>query len=77
MPPHSLQNSEIRKWYQNEPKFNCLYWRNNLFKIQDRAYVLNIDGYTPIGTHWIALYANDNNITRFDSFEVEHTPKEI
>ena len=30
-----------------------------------------------IGTHWIALYVNSNNIIYFDSFKVEHIPKEI
>ena len=29
------------------------------------------------GTHWIALYVNDNNVTYFDSLQVDHTPKEI
>ena len=34
--------------------------------------------YEPIGTHWIALYVNsNNNVTYFDSFEVEHILKEI
>ena len=33
--------------------------------------------YESIGTHWIALYVNDSNVTYFDSFEVEHIPKEI
>ena len=30
---HPLTNSEIQKYYQNEPKFNGLYSRNNLLKI--------------------------------------------
>ena len=30
-----------------------------------------------IGTHWIALYGNGNNLTCFDSFGVEHIPEEI
>ena len=30
-----------------------------------------------IGIHWIALYALNSNITYFDSFGVEHIPKEI
>ena len=30
MPPHPLTNFEIQKYYQNEPKFNDVYSRNNL-----------------------------------------------
>ena len=30
-----------------------------------------------IGAHWIALYVKDNDITYFDSFQVEHITKEI
>ena len=41
------------------------------------AYVINLDEYSDIGTHWIALYALNNNVTYFDSFGVEHIPKEI
>ena len=40
-------------------------------------YVKNIDEYSDIGTHWVALYVEDNNVTYFDSFGVEHIPKEI
>ena len=43
MPPHLLTNFEIQKYYQNEPKFNGIYSRNNLPKIRDRTYVLNLD----------------------------------
>ena len=32
------------------------------------AYVINLDEYTSIGTHWVALYVNANNIVYFDSF---------
>ena len=48
--------------YQNEPKFNGVYSRNNLPKIKDGAYVINLDEFKSIGTHWIALYVNGNNI---------------
>ena len=41
------------------------------------AYIINIDEYSDIGTHWIALYVKNNDITYFDSFGVEHIPKEI
>ena len=42
MPPHHLTNFEIQKYYQNEPRFNALYSRNNLPKIQDGEYVINL-----------------------------------
>ena len=77
MPSHPLTNFEIEKYYQNEPKFNGVYSRNNLPKIKDGTYVINLDEFKSIGTHWIALYVNGNNIIYFDSFGVEHIPKEI
>ena len=63
--------------YQNEPKFNDVYSRNNLLKIKDGAYVINLDEFKSIGTHWRAFYVNAENATYFDSFGVEHIPKEI
>ena len=77
MPPHPLTNFEIQKYYQNEPRFNGVYSRDNLPKIKDGAYVINLDEYSDIGTHWVALHVNDNDVTYFDSFRVEHIPKEI
>ena len=73
----SLANLEIQKYYQNEAKFNGVYSRNNLPKIKDGAYVINLAEFKSIGTHWIALYVNAENITYFGSFGVEHIPKEI
>ena len=77
MPSHTLTNFEIQKYYQKEPKFNGVYSRNNLPKIKDGTYVINLDEFKSIGTHWIALYVNANNIIYFDSFGVEHIPEEI
>ena len=60
------------------PRFNGVYSRDNLpNKIRDEAYVINLDKYSDIGTHWIALYVKNNDITYFDSSGVEHIPKEI
>ena len=75
--PHLLINFEIQKYYQNEPRFIGVYSRDNLPKIKDGAYVINLDEYFDIGTQWIALYVQNNNVTYFDSFGVEHIPKEI
>ena len=41
------------------------------------AYVINLDEYADIGTHWIVLFCNRNEIVYFDSFGVEHVPEEI
>ena len=46
-------------------------------KIKDGAYVINLDEYEDVGIHWIALFCNRNEIVYFDSFGVEHIPKEI
>ena len=57
MPPHPLTNFEIQTYYENEPWFNDVYSRDNLpKKIKDREYMINLDEYADIGTHWIALF---------------------
>ena len=66
------------KYYENESRFNGVYSRDNLpNKIRDGAYVINLDEYSDIGTHWVTLYLKNNDITYFDSFGVDHIPKEI
>ena len=74
---HPLKNFEIQKYYQNEPKFNGVYSSNNLPKIKDGAYVINLDAFKSIETHWIAVYVDNNNITNFDSFGAEDVPKKL
>ena len=39
--------------------------------------MINLDEYSDIGTHWVALHVNNNNVTYFDSFGVEDILKEI
>ena len=82
MPPHSLTNFEIQKYYQNKLRFNGVFSRDNLperssTEIKGGAYIINLDEYSDIGTHWVALYVQNNDVTYFDSFGVEHIPKEI
>ena len=48
-----------------------------LKKIKVRAYVINLDEYADVGTHWIALFFRRSEIVYFDSFGVEHAPEEI
>ena len=77
MPPYPLTNFEIQNYNEYEPKFNGAYSRNDLSKVKDGAYLINVGKYKSIGTHWIALYLNDDNVAYFDSFGVEHIPNEI
>ena len=78
IPPHPLTNFETQKFYKNQPRFNGVFSRNNLpKKIKDGTYVINLDEYADVGTHWIALFCNRNEIVYFDSFGVEHVPEEI
>ena len=92
MPPHPLTNFKIQKYYLNGPRFNGVYSRDNLPKhssternyverssaeIKDEAYIIDLDEDSNSGTHWIALYVQNNDVTYFDSIRVEYILKEI
>ena len=77
MLPHPLTNFEIKKYYQNEPKSNNVYSRNNSPEISDGVSVTNLDKCKSIGIHWLTLYMNSDNAIYFASVRVEHIPKEI
>ena len=78
LPPHPLTTFQIQEYYHNEPRFNGIFIGDNLpTTIKNGAYVINLDKYRDIGTHWVALYVNNQTITYFDCFGVEHIPKEI
>ena len=69
MPPHPLTNFEIKKYYQDEPRSNGVYSRNNLpKKIKDGEYFINLDEYADVGTHWIALCCNRSEIVYLAGF---------
>ena len=52
LPPHPLTNFEIQEYYQNEPRFNGVFSRDNLGSTEKNgAYVINLDEYHDIGTH--------------------------
>ena len=65
MPPHPLT------------KFNGIYSRNILSKINGETYEINFNEYISIGTHWIASHVNGDSITYLDSFQIKYIPKEI
>ena len=85
MLPHPLTNFEIQKYYKNEPRFNGVFSRNNLpeynsieKKVKDGAYIINLDEYANVGSHWIALFCKKKKeIVYFDTFGGEYILNEI
>ena len=49
----------------------------SLKEIKDGAYVIKLDEYADVGTHWIALFCKRRKIVYFDSFDVEHVFEEM
>ena len=70
---------------QDESRFNGVYSRDlKIEKIweycltmKNGTYVINLDEYADLGTHWIDLYVKNIEIIYFDTSGVEHVPKEI
>ena len=55
-------NQDCTKMNKNGPRFNGVYSKENLPKIKNEAYVINLDKYKDTGTHWIALYVKNNDL---------------
>ena len=51
--------------------------RNNLPKIKDGFYVINLDDKKSKETHWVSLFINKNTAVYFDSFRVIYIPQEV
>ena len=51
MPPRPLTYFEMQTYYQNEPKFNGVYSRNNLPKIKNGTYIINFDEFNSTEIH--------------------------
>ena len=78
LPFHPLTNIEINEYYKNEPRFNGVYSRNNLpNKITKGVYIINLDEYENTGTHMVSAFVKPKYTVYYDSFGVEHIPKEI
>ena len=73
---HPLSNIEITEYFNHEPRFNSVFSRNNLPRIKDRVYVINLDDQKSKGTHWVSLFIDKHLDVYFDSFEIECIPQE-
>ena len=78
MPPHTLTNFEIQKYYENDGVYLMVFILETIQnKEWNGANVINLDEYADVGTHWIVLFCNRSEIVYFDSFGVQHVPEEI
>ena len=64
-------------YFKNVKGFNGVCSRNNLPNLKNGAYAINLDHSENTGTHWVAIYVKKDELIYFDSFGVEHIPKEI
>ena len=51
--------------------------KNNLARIKDGGYVINLDNEKSKGTHWVSLYIDRNTAAYFDSFGIEYILQEV
>ena len=64
-------------YFKDKNGFNGVFSRNNLPKLKNGAYVINLDHSENTGTHWFVIFVKSSEIIYFDSFGVEYIPKEI
>ena len=70
-----MNNIDITNYFKYEPRFNGVFSRNNLPKIKDGAYIINLDDKNSKGTHWVSLFIDRNVAVYFDSFAFEYIPQ--
>ena len=54
-----------------------LFVRNNLPRIKDGAYVINLYDKQIKGKHWISLFTDRNTAVCFDSFGLEYNLEDV
>ena len=74
---HCLSNIEITKYFSFEPKFIDIFSRDNLPRIKDGAYVMNLDDKRSIRISWVVLFIDKNKIVYFDSFEMKYILQDL
>ena len=72
-----MNNVEITNYFKYEVRINGVFSRNNLPRIKDWAYVINLDDRNSKGTHWVSLFIDKNIAIYFDSFGIEYIPQEV
>ena len=68
---------KITNYFNYEPRFNGAFSRNNLPRIKNGVYVINLDDKNSKGIHWILLFIVRNLAVYFDPFEIEYIPQRL
>ena len=68
---------EITNYFNYESRFNGVFSRNNLPRIKDEAYVLNLDDKNSKETHWVSPFIDRNTAIYLDFFGIEYIPLEV
>ena len=74
---HPLNNIEITNNFNYKPRFNGIFSKNNLPRIKDGAFVINLNDKNSTGTHWVSLFIDKNLAICFDSFGIEYISLEV
>ena len=77
IPFDPLTNFEIMDYFKSVKGFNGFFSRNNLSKLKNGAYVINLDHSENTGTHCIVIFLKNIKVIYFDNFGVEYIPKDI
>ena len=77
VPLHPLSNIEITKYFNYKLRFNGPSSRDNLPRIKDGAYVINLDDKQGKGTYCVPLFTDRNTVVYFDSSGMEYILQEV
>ena len=72
-----LKNIQITNYFNYKPKLNGAFSRNNLPRIKDGVYIINLDDKKSNITHWVSLFTDRSAPVYLDSFGIEYIPQEI
>ena len=63
-------------YFVSDCRLNGVFSRDNLPRIKDGPYVINLDDKKIKRTHWVSLFTNRNITIYFDSFGIKFIPQE-
>ena len=72
-----VKQEKVSKVSENDCRFNGVFSRKHLPRINDGAYVINLDDKNSKGTHRVSLFIDRNTAIYFNSFGTEHILQEV